>query len=343
MKTANALVLALAFSSSLVLTGCGSSSTQQVADPKFDKAGVDSTPAKLADEYIKVNDARQIKNEPSKKVFISAFRVTFLTNTSASATAYGGLDGDKKPVTAKVKMGITGLDNSKLQRMTDELYTLYVNDLKGLGYEVLIPETLGNTDFAVLKSEAKSSPQTLEVAKNKYLVFSPAAIPLTLLPGEGGFFSGFSALDSKNRVQVVPKVIKQTGASAIDVNITVNFAKGEASGGFFSNKASAELRPALHIVPGSGMSFTSNKEVTDTSVRMGHTIPPITSIYVAKPIDDPGQFGKIVDNSTFFEALFDSSTKSVVEVDMAKFQPMTQDLLDATRKMLIAKTKAAKQ
>jgi hypothetical protein len=343
MNVTRSLLLTLTLASSLALTGCGSSSSQTVADPKFDKAGVDATPAKLADEYIKVNDNRQIKNEPSKKIFISAFRVTFLTNTSASATAYGGLDGDRKPVTAKVKMGITGLDNTQLQRLTDELYTLYVNDLKGLGYDVLTPEALASTDYKILKSESKASPQTLEVAKNKYLVFSPGAVPLTLLPGEGGFFSGFSALDSDNRLQVVPRVIKQSGASAVDVNITVNFAKGEASGGFFSNKADASLRPALHIVPGSGMSFTSHKEVSDTSVRMGHTIPPSTNIYVAKPIDDPGQFGKLVDNSSFFDSLFDSSTKSAVEVNMAQFRPMTQDLLDATRKMLIAKTNAARQ
>jgi len=337
MKNIGMFILAMA--AGLVLTGCGATGPTET---KVDTQSVQANPAAMAEQYIKVNDARQLKNEPSKKIFIAAFRVGFLTNTSASATAYGGIDGSKKPVTARVRMGLDGLNNSQLQQMTDSLYTLVVNDLKSMGYEVLSPEQLASTDYQVLKSEAKNSPQTIEIAKNKYSVFSPAAVPLTLLPGEGGFLSSFSAFDSKNRVQVVPKIIKQTGASAIDVNITINFAKGEASGGYFSSRASAELRPMLHVLEGSGITFTSHKETTDMSVRMGHTIPPATSVYVAKSIDYPGQFGKLVDKTTFMESLVGGATGSVIEVDMTQFRPMSEELLTNTRLMLMAKMKASK-
>ena len=93
------------------------------------------------------------KNFPNapKKVYINNFKIYYQMIAEAEKTTYGGRQfgggsytGD---ATARLAVGVEGIEPEDLQQLTDEIYNYYVDQLKNLGYEVGSARTIDNVEF----------------------------------------------------------------------------------------------------------------------------------------------------------------------------------------------------
>ena len=95
---------------------------------------------------FKTKDQGRANNRMKKKkkrVYISEFQVNYqlglaLQDEKKGGRMFGGgVKGDTK---ATLVVGLTGIDESDLQKMTDKLYEDYTNDLESQGFEIVQPE-----------------------------------------------------------------------------------------------------------------------------------------------------------------------------------------------------------
>lgn len=90
-------------------------------------------------------------DEAPKKVFIKNFKVYYQMIAEAEKTIYGGrqLGGGSYTgnATARLAVGVEGVEPDQLQQLTDEIYNGYVNKLKSLGMEVYNSKDYPNLEF----------------------------------------------------------------------------------------------------------------------------------------------------------------------------------------------------
>ncbi len=95
----------------------------------------------------------QTKDLPDKpkKLYLKNFKVFYQMIAEAEKTNYGGrqLGGGSYTgdATARLAVGVEGIEPEDLQSLTDEIYTRYVDNLKSLGYEIVTNDDLGNPEF----------------------------------------------------------------------------------------------------------------------------------------------------------------------------------------------------
>ncbi len=89
--------------------------------------------------------------EAPKKVYIKNFKIFYQMIAEAEKTAYGGrqLGGGSYTgnATARMAVGVEGVEPEDLQNMTNELFRDYVNNLQSLGLEVIGIDDLPANEF----------------------------------------------------------------------------------------------------------------------------------------------------------------------------------------------------
>lgn len=89
-------------------------------------------------------------SEAPKKVFIKSFKIYYQMIAEAQTTAQGGRQIGGNYVgsaTARMAVGVEGIDPDQLQQLTNEMYNYYISELKSKGFEVYTADNLGNTEF----------------------------------------------------------------------------------------------------------------------------------------------------------------------------------------------------
>lgn len=86
-----------------------------------------------------------------KKVYIKNFKIFYQMIAEAEKTSYGGrqLGGGSYTgnATARLAVGVEGVDPADLQEMTNKLYSDYVSKLEALGLEVISVDQLPTNEF----------------------------------------------------------------------------------------------------------------------------------------------------------------------------------------------------
>lgn len=110
----------------------------------------------LAQEFDKKNlQVLEMKSknflDAPKKVYINNFKIYYQMIAEAEKTTYGGRQfgggsytGD---ATARLAVGVEGIESNDLQQLTDEIYNYYMDQLKKLGFEVFSARTIDNIGF----------------------------------------------------------------------------------------------------------------------------------------------------------------------------------------------------
>ncbi|MEP2669047.1 MAG: hypothetical protein ABJH04_08630 [Cyclobacteriaceae bacterium] len=106
----------------------------------------------ITDKVVDVGQV-QAKNfdEAPKKVFIKNFKVYYQMIAEAEKTIHGGRQfgggSYKGDATARLAVGVEGVEPEQLQELTNQIYNEYVNKLKGLGMEVYNSKDYPNMEF----------------------------------------------------------------------------------------------------------------------------------------------------------------------------------------------------
>lgn len=106
----------------------------------------------IPEKKIDVSQMKSKKmDEAPKKVYIKDFKVFYQMIAEAEKTSYGGrqLGGGsyKGNATARLAVGVEGVEAEDLQEMTNSIYSNYIQKLEGMGLEVLTSKDIPAIDF----------------------------------------------------------------------------------------------------------------------------------------------------------------------------------------------------
>lgn len=95
-------------------------------------------------------DSKKFEDAP-KKIYIKNFKIFYQMIAEAEKTVYGGrqIGGGSYTgnATAKLAVGVEGVEPENLQQLTNSIYNEYVEKLKGLGLEIVTSKDLPATEF----------------------------------------------------------------------------------------------------------------------------------------------------------------------------------------------------
>lgn len=197
-----------------------------------------------------------------KRVVVPQFRIEFqmrAESTGSNNSAY---------------VNLKGVDNATLQRLTDQAYAAFVNDMTARGVEVIGPDRLaGVAEYEPVLRVGKASGETLETKDSISRFFAPSGGRVYQLlrrtdKDRQGFGSGFATAFSDMQKEI-PKaelaLAKQYDAPSLKVLLTVSPARvkaGAKGGGGLVGAAvlalsSAKVRPGLAVTEESRLVFRS--------------------------------------------------------------------------------------
>lgn len=183
----------------------------------------------------------------SNRVAVAGFRVVFVTHNEARAFVRASyMPGrDTGSARAKMEVDLKGVDDATLQAITDRAYTLFLDQLKAAGREV-VPVAEMQPSFAAFKT-AEATPQEVKTGLLKGKAFTPKGLPLWWQVGDAW---GDAGLGQKN-MRAFNELSKAVNAPVtIAPMIVVDFAHMESSGnrsGLIARRAEVGASLAMSV------------------------------------------------------------------------------------------------
>ncbi len=182
----------------------------------------------------------------SNRVAVAGFRVVFVTHNEARAIVRASYMPGRETGAAKAKMEVDlqGVDEATLQAITDKAYTLFIEQLKAAGREV-VPNDQMKEPWA--KFNVETVPQETKTGLLRGLAFSPTGMPLWW---QGGDPWGNAGIGQKN-LKAFNELSKALDAPiTIAPVIVVDFAQMQSSGnrsGLIARRAEVGATLAMSI------------------------------------------------------------------------------------------------
>lgn len=175
-------------------------------------------------------------NNAEKKIFIQHFTVNYQTVMVSYAKAKRGMGHGGAE--AGLALGLGGVTDEQLQKMTDRYYDAFVTKLEAAGFSIMTAdEVRQNEHFADWEKMPGGTP-TMDALATGYLTTTPARF--TMLDGGAGAFNLGGHPESK----------KLGGAIVIRVSITVPFAEAQSTnGGLVGGVAKIVAKNDLRLSP----------------------------------------------------------------------------------------------
>ncbi|MBS7791722.1 hypothetical protein KTR66_17100 [Roseococcus sp. SDR] len=228
---------------------------------------------------VVVNGASYMAGAP-RRVAVVGFVVAFQTDLSASASA--SRLGSAGVARASVRANLSGVDEARMQQITDAAWRDFQERMRSAGVELVDPPAT----VAGQPSPARGS---------GIIAFAPTGRAVigtdTGLPG----VSGFSGFDTNSATRVISALPRQDGVTAVAVRYYVDFANAETSGGMFAGRASAEFSPALSVRAGSGISSIGTPRGVGC---VGYCPNNIGSINLGQAVFSMDRYGESVRDSS---------------------------------------------
>ncbi len=226
-------------------------------DKYFD---LNAAPATLAADYVDGEGLEKLAG--IKRVVVPQFRIEFqlrAESTGSNNSAY---------------VNLKGVDDALLQKLTDDAYAAFVNDMAAQGIEVIGPDKLaGVAEYEPVLRVGKASGETLETKDSISRFFAPTGGRVYQLlrrtdKDRQGIGSGFSTAfaDMQKEIPAAELALaKQYDAPSMKVLLTVAPARvkaGAQGGGGLIGAAvltfsSAKVKPGLAVTEESRLVFRS--------------------------------------------------------------------------------------
>lgn len=224
----------------LALAGCSSA-------PKAPPAYNPSASA-AAQAATFISDNGQTKALPTvKRVVMTGCNVLFAEASSASASTGGGMFsgvGSSYSNTVRVEAKesviykLEGISDAQQQKMADSICADAENRLRNAGFEVVPKsELLANENFKALIASGKPSPFNYKApgkgSTTTYNVFAPAGYTVydpRYIGTLSNLGQAFKQAGGKSAAAYQAKLMQELKASAVNVNVLIDFAKLESDG-----------------------------------------------------------------------------------------------------------------
>jgi len=198
-------------------------------------------------------------NDAEKKIFIQHFTINYQTVMVSYAKAKRGMGHGGAE--AGLALGLDGVTNEQLQKMTDRYYEDFVSKLTAAGFIIMTADEVRENEHFSDWEKMEGGKPTMDVLASGYLTSTPTKF-IQLDGGAGAFNLGGH-----------PESKKLGGAIVLRVSVTVPFAQAQSTngglvGGVAKIVAKADLRISpLETIPVKG-DFKKPKRLT-TSVTFG--------------------------------------------------------------------------
>lgn len=175
-------------------------------------------------------------NDTEKKIFIQHFTINYQTVMVSYAKArrgmgYGGAE-------AGLALGLDGVTDEQLQKMTDQYYEAFVAKLTAGGFTIMTADDVRAVEHFSDWEKVPGGTPTMDVLATGYLTTTPSQF--IQLAGGGGAFNLGGHPESK----------KLGGAIVVRVNVTVPFAESQSvNGGLVGGVAKITAKADLRISP----------------------------------------------------------------------------------------------
>lgn len=244
----------------------------QAADP-LDYFDLKAAPEAQMAAYVEVDGGARLKDV--RRVVVPQFRVEFQVRAESSASDgryLGG--GNHVSASSTAHVYLKGLDDALMQKITDQAYATFVQDMAARGIEVIGPDKLAaEPEYEPVLRVGKASGETLETKDSISRFFAPAGGRVYALlrrtdKDRQGFGSGL-ATGFADMQKEIPKaelaLAKKYGAPCLKVLLTVSPARVRASaaaaggliGAAVSLMSSTEIKPGLTVTEESRLVFRS--------------------------------------------------------------------------------------
>ena len=211
-----------------------------------------------------------------KKIYIAQFRVIYQLMADWTETTNGGYQlggGVKGKATARLAVGLQGIEDSDLKEITDNLYNEYISTLKAKGYEIIPASQAAGTD-PYSNFEQKTGGDLSLAQYPGYIMSIPTGFEYFVKRTTNKGVEKKTFLDDSPKLSVA-----LDGAIVAKVNLVVKFvqeaesgaskALGKLSGGVAKLVMETDLRLANDAAMGAG-TFTS--DVTQTQAMYTYAV-----------------------------------------------------------------------
>ena len=335
------------FAGSLLVLGLATMPTGGLAQERIDgaiqKHGYFQQ--KIAPEEITVEHGREFKG--AHRVAISVFNVAFPREFHYAAVSKGHSFLGDRASSAKAYMdtSMTGIDHATQQRITDQAYALFVEQLQGAGYEVV--DYAGLAQLAPEYSKWTSLPNFSQGRYGTYV--APTGRALYFLQGDsakrftGGFFGEKTELRLFDRPQAFtrsPYIAHDGKVGIIAVTLVVDYGVYSSSGR--SNKVGKGAMVAFK----EGVALAAGSFI-DSGTMLEYWGPDSggfpAGVYLQQPVRSDKPFGSV-------NRLAQSEEKSVgvgvqevtIQADPAKFEAVANEVIGIAVPKLVSVMAAAR-
>lgn len=235
--------------------------------------------------YVDIEGADRLMGV--KRVVVPQFRVEFQMRAEASASDGRYLGGGRHASgSSSAYVHLKGVDDELLQKLTDQAYAAFVQDMAARGIEVIGPDKLAaEAEYEPVLRVGKPSGETLETKDSLSRFFAPTGGRVYALlrrtdKDRQGFGSSFSTAFSDMQKEI-PRaelaLAKKYGAPSLKVLLTVTPARVNASaaaaggliGAAVSLMSSSEVKPGLTVTEESRFVFRSAEHSVNDSKMFG--------------------------------------------------------------------------
>src|SRR5690554_769477 len=224
-----------------VLAGCATTPTPP---PTFDPAAAATT---QADTFIGSSKSANKDMAKVKKVALTACNVMFADKSSASASTGAGMFGDPahsktSRIDSKVIVVYTmdGLDDARMQKMTDDICNSAEKRMAASGLEVVPRSSLAsNESYKELLASGRKSPYEYKMGDSTYKVFSATGSTIfdnRYIGSLSGLGQAFKSAGGNSGAQLEASVMNELGVDSVQMNMLVDFAQLQSDG---HNKATS--------------------------------------------------------------------------------------------------------
>ena len=210
----------------------------------------------IKSDDIEVDTEKAFKG--ADEVVIGSFKVGFVEYKKASATAGGGfLSGGGFGGKSKAKIRLSGVSDETKQAITNAAYEDFVVMLQNAGYTVIDRERLmGSEPFSQAETypapyQTEDSALAMYCTLNYYVPSGFQGVHFFMQDG----ISGVGGWGMKYPNSAAIEFAAQSGIRVLAINLLVDFANTEGSGGSFRSTSSVTVGEGLSVRHGSGLQF----------------------------------------------------------------------------------------
>ncbi len=274
----------------------------------FELASYQNNRADVVDDFTKLDRGKAWRDV--KRVFIPSFQVEYIVSSSASAGSYSSNMSSSR-TTAFYELG--GLDDARVQGITDALYSKFVAGLEAQGIEVVSHEALAaQPAWAKLQAKGEATPvlgkSRLEPQAGKSIVATPTgtAVYYTQTDPKLGLAGAFKNIGSINKGENAGSfegaLMEALDADMVKARLVIGFAQLAAEGGWNkSSSVAADFR--FTIAPKTSevkivKDYRKNKAPFSSNILYQPRVDKAAHAYLTQPIFSPAPFVESIEDTT---------------------------------------------